>query len=743
REQALGLWRTALGLKEDLVLASELEAAKSEAQRQIDSLVAQLEEQNIQTGRLQRNLEEVRSTLAEQSRSLQVEQSEARRLEQQVTTSRAAGDIARVQELEAQLAAAEARAEEQEIAIELLQADVAVQQAQVKASMRRANVRGKQLAKAQASLLAESSRGAALLRQLKEKDLALAALEQQAADAQAQLARSRNKQEQLSSKVAAASGANKAALEKELAQALADVQQRERQMQQLENQAAQQRAAYDAQLAESRIREADLNTELAKSQAEKKQLAAKLSQTNGKLDKLEKDLTDARYKLADRQAATANLRDQLAGIGTGNTAEREALNRKIAEQEQAIAALQQERDKLVAGWEEMERERDLVRGELTDEVDTTSWLNVELESASSKMAGLREELKAAELALADANFAKTRLTSDVARLEEDLARSTQRSAADRRLMEQQLNKMREQLADASNGVARARTVALRTESDFERYGERQKSRAVALSQASPDVASITQIPKGAPRVRYKAVIIANYDYDYLPDLSSPPNDANQLKKVLEQNYNFNVKVHINLSRSEMYKVLAQLREFDEKDSVLLYYVGHGKMDEFGDGYWLPTDYNTSRPLADAISSSDLTQTMSQSEARHFMVMADSCYSGALARNGDPTLAKSIPALLNYWMANKSRTVLTSGGLKPVLREGPDNHSIFATALMEVLRANGGAINGEMLHAQLYNRVRQSAAAAGFLDQKPQFAAVEDAGHENGQFVFLKPDTVRL
>ena len=76
------------------MLASELEAAKSEAQREIDSLVAQLEEQNIQTGRLQRNLDEVRASLAEQSRALQTRQSEARRLEQQVVVSRAAGDSA-------------------------------------------------------------------------------------------------------------------------------------------------------------------------------------------------------------------------------------------------------------------------------------------------------------------------------------------------------------------------------------------------------------------------------------------------------------------------------------------------------------------------------------------------------------------------------------------------------------------------------------------------------------------------
>ena len=99
--------------------------------------------------------------------------------------------------------------------------------------------------------------------------------------------------------------------------------------------------------------------------------------------------------------------------------------------------------------------------------------------------------------------------------------------------------------------------------------------------------------------------------------------------------------------------------------------------------------------------------------------------------------------MNYWMANRSRTVLTSGGLKPVLDEGPGNHSVFAGALLQVLKENSGAINGEMLHAQVHDLVRQEAARLGYLDQKPQFAAIEDAGHENGQFVFLRPKSARL
>jgi hypothetical protein len=93
-------------------------------------------------------------------------------------------------------------------------------------------------------------------------------------------------------------------------------------------------------------------------------------------------------------------------------------------------------------------------------------------------------------------------------------------------------------------------------------------------------------------------------------------------------------------------------------------------------------------------------------------------------------------LVKYWLANRSRTVLASGGLKPVLDEGPGGHSVFASALLDALETNDGAINGEMLHASVYSAVRQEAAKLGYLDQKPQFSAIEDAGHENGQFVFL-------
>ena len=106
QEQALALWRSALDLKEDLVLASAVEAAKSESQQQIDILLAELEQQNIQTGHLQRNLDELQSELASEGQAIQSERSTATRLEQELARARqTAEDPAAVRGFEQKLAA--------------------------------------------------------------------------------------------------------------------------------------------------------------------------------------------------------------------------------------------------------------------------------------------------------------------------------------------------------------------------------------------------------------------------------------------------------------------------------------------------------------------------------------------------------------------------------------------------------------------------------------------------------------
>ena len=743
--QALNLWRSALDLDEDLVLASEVEAAKSDGQRQIDKLLAALERQNLSTGRLQRNLEDAQATLGEQGEQLKRERSSLAALQSELKSKQgSAVEPNQLRELQQALAQGQARLEEQQVAIELLEASMGSQQAQLTASMRQGEVRGKQLFRARSALEAEALRGDVLLRKLDEQGRDIHSVEQQLAAANKLLATSKQNQQALNEQmqVRSAAGekrsaANQAQLDQQLAVARQAVETQETQIAGLNQQLGQERSGFETQLASARVREEDLSTALASSKAEKAKLGAQLKSAQNKAKSLEGSLTKSRYALADAEADAKSLNESIAQLGSDDSAQLQQLNARLQQQEKKIGQLSSERDGLRTSWHQMTSERDQIRQTLASEVDKRSWLEIELESAKSKLASAQTELQRLDQGMEQAHFEKRQLNADVRRLEQDLTRNRSRGEDDRRRMEQELKRTRSMLAKADTGLMDMRRERERVASDVDMWGEVQQNQVLAM-RGVPQAGAVTvvKLPKIKRKGRYRAVIIANYEYDYLPDLETPPYDAQQLKLLLERRYGFEVQVKINLNRSEMFKVLSSARNFGEKDFVMLYYAGHGKMDEYGDGYWLPTDYQEGAPLSEAVSSGDLTQTLNQSPAKHVLVIADSCYSGALVRNASPTISKSVPALMKYWMENKSRTVLTSGGLKPVLDAGPGDNSVFASALINVLSASPGAINGELLYAKVHGLVREEAARMGYLDQVPQFAAIEDAGHENGQFVFI-------
>jgi hypothetical protein len=84
---------------------------------------------------------------------------------------------------------------------------------------------------------------------------------------------------------------------------------------------------------------------------------------------------------------------------------------------------------------------------------------------------------------------------------------------------------------------------------------------------------------------------------------------------------------------------------------------------------------------------------------------------------------------------RSRMVLTSGGLEPVLNAGGGNHSVFAKALLDVLKANSEILEGGHFHREVAARV---AYAAGQLqvEQVPEYAPIKYAGHNFGDFFFV-------
>lgn len=694
--KALALWRSALDIDEELVLASELDAARNTAERRIAELTDELERQNILAARLQRTLDEREGVLVAEREELNKARQTAAALQRELAEVRTnGGDSERQRELEQQLAAQQAELAERDAAVELLTAELEGQRAQISASNRQAEVREAQLQRARAMFTAEAARGDALLERLVAQSEALE-------DMEARLAQSEESD----------------------------------QVEELQRILASERERFAAELAAADLREEELDAALAESRAERSRLAESLGSAQERLADLDRELAQTQEQLAEASATEATLQLALEDRTTDGEGERDRLQTQLQAQRRTIEDLQAERNRLSERWQDEQTQRNQLLTELTSERKTAQWLESELKEYQGKLHRALHEQQQAERALEELQFEKEQLIAEVRRLGNDLQVAKGRGQEARERLAAQLDRTKSQLADANQQMAELQRTKARLESQVVLNRSRQQTQTLAMRGLIREPAPV-ELPAGLEFGKYRALIIANYDYLYLNDLASPRKDAAELQSLLTQRYGFDVEVRINLTRSEMYQALSEIGSYDDDDFALVYYAGHGLMDEHDEGYWLPTDYRQGQPLREAISTNDITRQLKQSPARHILLMADSCYAGALLRNAGPIVKANAPELMKFWVANRSRTVLTSGGLKPVLDQGPQGHSVFAAALLQSLRSNQGALNGERLYAQVHNSVLEEAAKLEYLDQQPQFAAIEDAGHENGQFVFIR------
>jgi uncharacterized caspase-like protein len=257
----------------------------------------------------------------------------------------------------------------------------------------------------------------------------------------------------------------------------------------------------------------------------------------------------------------------------------------------------------------------------------------------------------------------------------------------------------------------------------------------AKATASVSPSAPAAIPAGLDFGRYFALVIGNDDYRSLPRLETAVADAKAVASVLKRSYGFETTVLTNATRAGILDALDGFRSrLTKDDNLLIYYAGHGWLDRGAErGYWQPTD-SDENSRANWLSNADITDTLKAVQARHVMVVADSCYSGTLTRSakrGISVTAKT-PGYVAKLARLRSRTVLSSGGLEPVADSGSGGHSVFAKALLDVLRDNATLIDGTDLFAKVRQQVRLNA------EQTPQYQNIRMAGHEvGGDFLFVR------
>ena len=268
----------------------------------------------------------------------------------------------------------------------------------------------------------------------------------------------------------------------------------------------------------------------------------------------------------------------------------------------------------------------------------------------------------------------------------------------------------------------------------------------AGSPDNRDDRGITPVGKdGRPAVErgdFWLVVIGINDYINVPKLTTAVNDAKEVRKVLLERYGFDTKRLVELYDSDATakRILAELRGLSGKikkdDSLLIYYAGHGKLDEITKtGAWIPVDGVPDDPTT-WVDNDMLKKhiTVDAIKARHLLLISDSCFAGDFFVRGGETAPKITDAYVRTAFSKASREAITSGGVEPVSDKGFENHSVFAHFLINTLKEN---TEPYLLPSAVHERVKGGVSMNA--RQQTLYGSLSGTGTElGGSFVlFLK------
>ena len=256
----------------------------------------------------------------------------------------------------------------------------------------------------------------------------------------------------------------------------------------------------------------------------------------------------------------------------------------------------------------------------------------------------------------------------------------------------------------------------------------QQSGMRGIKVRSADVAGIANYD---PQ-QCHALVVGINRYKYWPSLRSAANDAQAIAKLLKSNFGYcDVTLLLNeqATRCNILSALDKYTGLTEQDSLLIYYAGHGWMDDYQNGFWVPYDAPKEGKFDYVANSRIVNDYFKKYRVRHLLVIADSCFSGALMRGRGQTRDNKwkLPA----GFRKPSRWVLTSGDLAPVPDDAGGGHSPFATRLIQFMKYSDEPAFGIN---DMYVYVRKN------LKTEPMCEPINTAMHmPGGEFVFCRLD----
>lgn len=235
--------------------------------------------------------------------------------------------------------------------------------------------------------------------------------------------------------------------------------------------------------------------------------------------------------------------------------------------------------------------------------------------------------------------------------------------------------------------------------------------------------------------------INHYRHKEIPNLNNAVGDVKAVLSLLEEKYELDEAItlfDIKATRSNI------LREFEKlavkvgvKDKLLIFFSGHGILDKWGKGYWIPFDGEKSY-FSDHVPNLLIKNQIENIDSRHTLLITDACFSGTMLYS---KRKKKVVTLVKELERYRSRLVVTSGRHFQLADDGePGEHSPFAASIIEYLEENQAyELNFTKFCEEIRSRTNERAAK-----QSPVFGRLNLDDDEGGEYIFrLKQNEAQI
>jgi hypothetical protein len=224
-----------------------------------------------------------------------------------------------------------------------------------------------------------------------------------------------------------------------------------------------------------------------------------------------------------------------------------------------------------------------------------------------------------------------------------------------------------------------------------------------------------------------ALVIGNGQYQKVPALPNPPQDATDVARSLER-LNFQVTLLKNVSASDMRKSLVDFgRKADGSEIAVVFYAGHG-MEVGGENWLIPTDAELQSDTdveAEAISLRSVN--LQVGKARQLgLIILDAC------RN-------------NPFAGKMKRSLSTRAVERGLARTEPTDNVLVAYAARDGTTASDGAGRNSPFTTALLHHIETPGLEISFLFRRVRDDVMSATKHEQQPFVYgsLSKDEIYL